>query len=88
MPKNPKKISPFGAVLVSAREARGVTQYQLAKRLNCTQQQLAKWEHGDNEPGLAAILRMARALDMDPCDLLRDAFRRMDERNPERFPEQ
>lgn len=70
-------ICPFGAVLVAAREERGVTQYQLARLIGRTTQQLAKLEHGLNEPRLSTVLRIAQALDMDPCELMRETFRRM-----------
>lgn len=68
---------PFGAVLVAAREERGVTQYQLARLIGRTTQQLAKLEHGLNEPRLSTVLRIAQALDMEPCELMRETFRRM-----------
>lgn len=62
---------PFGEVVFTARSERGISRYRLAKLIGRTPQQLAKLEKGENEPVLSTLVMIARALEMDPCTLLR-----------------
>lgn len=41
------------------REAAGLSQADLAKRLEFTQQAIALWEAGKREPNLSTIIRLA-----------------------------
>lgn len=77
MEKSKKVPCPFGAVVFSARTARGVSRYRLAKLIGRTPQQLAKLEKGENEPVLSTIVIIARALDIDPCILFNQTVEMM-----------
>jgi transcriptional regulator with XRE-family HTH domain len=45
-----------------ARDARGWTQAELAKRANTTQQAIQRYESGEREPKVSAVISMAAAL--------------------------
>ena len=63
---------PFGQVLIQAREQRGITQYRLAALMKRDRRWLNLLEHGQREPRATTIIDIAKALDMDPGDLIRD----------------
>jgi transcriptional regulator with XRE-family HTH domain len=56
---NPKEL---GALLRKVREAVGVTQGELAKRLDIPYQNLSRLEHGAREGMLSTLNRYVRAL--------------------------
>ena len=49
-------------MLREARERRGLTQQQLARRLGRTQSMVARWESGEHEFTLGTLARLAEAL--------------------------
>lgn len=63
---------PFGQVLIQAREQRGITQYRLAKLMRRDRRWLNLLEHGKREPRATTIIDIAKALDMDPGELIRN----------------
>ena len=69
---NGKPICPFGEILIRARTARGITQYRLAKLVNRNARYISQLEHNKREPRLSTVILLARALNMDPGDLVRD----------------
>ncbi len=72
-----KPPCPFGEILVNARKERDISQYQLAKLIGRNSRQLAKIEKGKNEPRLSTIILLAKALDMDVYDLIRETVEKM-----------
>ena len=62
---------PFGQVLIQAREQRGITQYRLAALMKRDRRWLNLLEHGQREPRATTIIDIAKALDIDPGDLIR-----------------
>lgn len=54
----------------SRREALGLTQAQVAKRLGLTQSYYSAIEHGYRTPGLDVIERVSAALNCEPFELL------------------
>jgi len=73
-----KKSSPcpFGKILVTAREERGITQYRLARLAGRSIQQISQIERGEREPKLSTIL-LAHALGMEPGTLVNEAAKAM-----------
>ena len=69
---NEKPLCPFGEILIKAREARGITQYRLAKLVNRNSRYISQLEHNKREPRLSTIILLARALQMDPGELVRE----------------
>jgi len=56
-----KPETDFAFALAIAREKRGLTQQNLAEKVECKQQQIAKYERGVM-PGAAVLQRLAQAL--------------------------
>ena len=73
-----KKSSPcpFGKILVTAREERGITQYRLARLAGRSIQQISQIERGEREPKLSTLL-LAHALGMEPGTLVNEAAKAM-----------
>ena len=74
-----KKSSPcpFGQILVSAREDRGITQYRLAQLTGRSVQQISQIERGEREPKLSTVIMLAHALNMEPGILVNEAAKVM-----------
>jgi transcriptional regulator with XRE-family HTH domain len=62
----------FGAVVRKLREARGLTQEQLAERADVSATYIGFVERGDNVPTLTIVIQIASALDVRAAELLRD----------------
>lgn len=65
-------------LLVAARKAKRLTQRDLAALSGETQQYIGRYEKCDREIGIFAMLDMARYLDVDGFDLVREAVGRAD----------
>jgi ribosome-binding protein aMBF1 (putative translation factor) len=61
----------FRELLIEARENAGLMQWQLAKRLHKPQSYVSKFERGERRLDVVEFLDVARALRVDPMDLLR-----------------
>jgi len=62
----------FGRALKRWREKRGLTQEQLAHDAGITTSYANQVENGKKVPTLTVILRLSRALNIAPTDLLSD----------------
>jgi transcriptional regulator with XRE-family HTH domain len=62
----------FGRALKRWRDKRGLTQEQLAHDAGITTGYANQVENGKKVPTLTVILKLARALEMTPSDLLAD----------------
>lgn len=74
-PKGSKTADPvlaaaFGAAVRSARTTRGIAQEALALLSKIERSHVGKIERGEHMPTLAAVLKIARALDMSGADLI------------------
>src|SRR5512139_1454453 len=49
--------------LKQRRQLKGISQQDLAQRLQVSQQQIARWENAANDPSADAVARLARTLD-------------------------
>ena len=56
--------------LKAIRDAKGVTQVQLAKRLKCKQPNVSAWEKGHVTPTDDTVAKIARVLGCKPADLV------------------
>lgn len=54
------------------REARGMTQEQLADQIGVTRPTVTQWETGWSSPRMGRVTQIAGALNVDPMDLLSD----------------
>ena len=66
----------FGLTVRRLREERKWTQEELAERADMNASYLGFVERGDNVPTLTIILQIARGLQVDPSELLRDVLRK------------
>jgi len=61
----------FRELLVQYRQARAITQVQLAEVLNRPQSFVSKYESGERRLDLVEFLEISTALQFDPCELIR-----------------
>lgn len=67
MSSNPAEI---GERIKAARKAAGLSQTELASRLDKTMRTVQKYESGEIEPSIAMINSIAKVLDTSPADLI------------------
>lgn len=67
---DPVLAAAFGAAVRSARTTRGIAQEALAHLSKIERSHVGKIERGEHMPTLAAVLKIARALDMSGADLI------------------
>jgi transcriptional regulator with XRE-family HTH domain len=65
-----RKYELFRGLLANARKGSGVTQVELAKKLNCPQSFISKYENGERRIDVSEFVEIAHALDINPNDFL------------------
>ena len=68
----------FSERLKQAREMAGLTQLELAKRLNITKSSICNYENGVSSPKEEIMLRIFDALNVTPNFLFQDSFESVD----------
>ena len=63
-------MTDFSERLRAARLRKGLTQQQMADRLNLHRTAYTKYETTDVEPSLTTFCKIVRILDVDPMELL------------------
>lgn len=63
-------LERFGETVRRYRKERGLTQEKLAEVADLHENYVSRLETGEQEPGLFVILRLCRALDVRPGELL------------------
>lgn len=63
-------LNSFGHALEKLRNERGLSQRELAAIVAKDQAQIVRYEKGEINPTLTTIIRLAEALQIDPCQLL------------------
>jgi transcriptional regulator with XRE-family HTH domain len=66
-PKRPRRL-----YLQAWRETRGLTQQQLAERVESGKDQISRWESGKRGMSAGVIAALEEALQLEPGDLFRD----------------
>ena len=76
--KDDKLAAEFGERLRKLREAAGLSQAQLAAKMDPAKlvQAISRYELGQQTPTLGIIYQLAKALGCKPCDLLPTVKRR------------
>lgn len=67
-----ERHAKFRTLLVERRKARGVSQDELAARLDKPQSYVSKYEIGERRLDVMEFLDIAQALGFDPCEALRE----------------
>lgn len=62
----------LGANIAMYRKEYGLTQAQLAQKLNFSDKAVSKWERGESTPDVATLVHIARLFSVSVDDLLRD----------------
>jgi transcriptional regulator with XRE-family HTH domain len=65
-------LEPFGVNLWRARKAQGMTQEALADACDMHRTTISLLELSKRDPHLSTIVKLARALDTTPIELVRD----------------
>jgi transcriptional regulator with XRE-family HTH domain len=71
-----RRYTFFRRVLAGARKRRGLTQVGLARRLGRPQSFVSKYERGERRLDVVEFLDVARALKIDPMQVITDLNRR------------
>lgn len=56
--------------IIRARDKLGISDAELARRVDVTRSTVHDWIHGEHEPTLASLRKIAKALDCDLGELL------------------
>ena len=70
-----KVVSDFGNYIKERRVEKGLSQAEVAKRLNISQVAYGRYERGIRDAGLNMILRIAEVLEFSPGDFF-DSYQR------------
>ena len=73
----------FGNFLCSVREARGLTQTQVAEALGITAAAVSKWENGSAKPRVEMLFRLAELLEVRPEELMAGEYLQSEFPDPE-----
>jgi transcriptional regulator with XRE-family HTH domain len=84
MPAKKPAQTVFGKRLVALRQARGLTQIQLAKAAETTQRAISYYETEAEFPTAAALIPLARALRVSTDELLGAKPAKLDQENPQK----
>jgi transcriptional regulator with XRE-family HTH domain len=84
MPAKKPAQTAFGKRLVALRQARGLTQIQLAKAAATTQRAISYYETEAEFPTAAALIPLARALRVSTDELLGAKPAKLDQENPQK----
>ena len=63
-------MTNIGINISSARKNLGITQEELAKRLNVTRQAVSNWENGKTEPDIETLSNIANIFEMSTDELI------------------
>lgn len=83
MPAKKPAQTAFGKRLVALRQARGLTQIELAKVADTTQRAISYYETEAEFPTAAALIPLARALGVTTDELLGVKPAKLDQGNPQ-----
>ena len=70
MPRRKKEDTSFGPRLTAIRQARGMTQVQLAEATGSTQRSISYYENDDGIPPASIVISLAKALKISTDELL------------------
>ncbi len=66
----------FGEKLQTLHKSKGMSQEQLASRMEVSRQSVSKWELGESSPDMERVLMLSRILDVS-TDFLSKCIRRL-----------
>ncbi len=69
MPRNPR-YDQFERALLEARQAKNLTQQEVASRLGKPQSYISKYESGERRLDVVEFLTVCEALEIKPCQII------------------
>lgn len=60
----------LGQKIARARNAKKLTQEQLARQLNISRQTISLWENNDSQPNVEMLLKLMQVLELEAGELL------------------
>lgn len=60
----------LGQKIARARNAKKLTQEQLARQLNISRQTISHWENNDSQPNVEMLLKLMQVLELEAGELL------------------
>ncbi len=69
----------LGREIKRVREEKGITQEELASRMNVNAQNISSYERGERCPSLFWMNRLYEALEIDPAKFTDDLYKRLNE---------
>ena len=67
-----------GKLIAKLRKKKGLTQQQLADKLNLSNKTISKWESGSGSPDISNLLVLAEALDVSVDELLKGELNKLE----------
>ena len=67
-----------GKLIAKLRKKKGLTQQQLADKLNFSNKTISKWESGSGSPDISNLLVLAEALDVSVDELLKGELNKLE----------
>ena len=67
-----------GKLIAKLRKKKGLTQQQLADKLNFSNKTISKWESGSGSPDISNLLVLAEALDVSVNELLKGELNKLE----------
>ena len=64
------KTIALGQVISKQRKAKGMTQFELAEKMEVTDKAVSKWERGEACPDVASLAKLAGVLEVSSDELL------------------
>lgn len=63
-------LNKTGKFIALIRKEKGLTQRELAKKLNLSEKTISKWERGVGFPNISLILPLCKCLEIDANELI------------------
>lgn len=73
----------LGREIKRVREERGITQEELASRMNVNAQNISSYERGERCPSLYWMNRLYSALELDPAKFTDELYQKLNENPPD-----
>ena len=76
-------LDKISNLIKTKRKEKGLTQLELAEKLNVTEKAISRWETGRGTPDISLLIPLAKALDLDVSELLNGKENKKEEKHIE-----
>lgn len=74
-------LDKISELIKSKRKEKGLTQLELAEKLNVTEKAISRWETGRGTPDISLLIPLSKALDLDVSEILNGKESKKEEKN-------